>query len=176
MILSSSGPGPGHSCLDCIQFNDKSFKSHRTWFSNNNVIFLYVSDDLQWAEQKLLPRVKTKGRNHKNFKLNSKMHRLFLSLDIFIAGSLQYPEYRGNKTLSTGLDLALLSLCNHTITSYGSYSFWASFLAGEGRGKRIIPQFFTKYRLPSHRSHQLSKHPFKSKLPRFFHGVKNLGR
>ena len=115
-------------------------------------------------------------RNHKHFKLNSKMNKLFLSLDIFIAGSLQYPEYRGNKTLSTGLDLALLSLCNHTITSYGSYSFWASFLAGEGRGKRIIPQFFTKYRLPSHRSHQLSKHPFKSKLPRFFHGVKNLGR
>ena len=115
-------------------------------------------------------------RNHKHFKLNTKMHRLFLSLDIFIAGSLQYPEYRGNKTLSTGLDLALLSLCNHTITSYGSYSFWASFLAGEGRGKRIIPQFFTKYRLPSHRSHQLSKHPFRSKLPRFFHGVKNIGR
>ena len=97
-------------------------------------------------------------------------------LDIHIAGSLQYPEYRDNKTMSTGLDLALLSLCNHTITSYGSYSFWASFLAGEGLGRRIIPQFFTKYRLPSHGSHQLSKHPFRSRLPRFFHGLKNMGR
>ena len=30
------------------------------------------------------------------------------------------------------LDLALLAACNHTITSYGSFSFWASFLAGGG--------------------------------------------
>ena len=30
------------------------------------------------------------------------------------------------------LDLAILSFCNHTITSYGSFSFWASFLAGKG--------------------------------------------
>ena len=35
-----------------------------------------------------------------------------------------------------GLDLAIISQCNHTILSHGTFSFWAGFLAG---GKRIIP-------------------------------------
>ena len=35
-----------------------------------------------------------------------------------------------------GMDLALLASCNHTISSYGTFSFWSGFLAG---GKRIIP-------------------------------------
>ena len=32
--------------------------------------------------------------------------------------------------------MAMLSICNHTILSYGTFSFWSGFLAG---GKRIIP-------------------------------------
>ena len=35
-----------------------------------------------------------------------------------------------------GIDLAMLSKCNHTILSYGTFSFWAGFLC---KGKRIIP-------------------------------------
>ena len=38
--------------------------------------------------------------------------------------------------LCIGTDLAILSRCNHTILSYGTFSFWAGFLSG---GKRIIP-------------------------------------
>ena len=34
------------------------------------------------------------------------------------------------------MDLALLANCNHTILSYGTFSFWSGFLSG---GKRIIP-------------------------------------
>ena len=32
--------------------------------------------------------------------------------------------------------MAIMSMCNHTILSYGTFSFWSGFLAG---GKRIIP-------------------------------------
>ena len=40
-----------------------------------------------------------------------------------------------------GLDLALLAKCNHSILSYGTFSFWSGFLAG---GKRIIPAMILK--------------------------------
>ena len=43
---------------------------------------------------------------------------------------------------SAGYDLSLLAACNHTIQSYGSYSFWAGFLAGRGAGKRITPHLY----------------------------------
>ena len=36
---------------------------YRQHFSKNELIFLFVSDDPQWATEKLLPRVKTKGQS-----------------------------------------------------------------------------------------------------------------
>ena len=38
---------------------------------------------------------------------------------------------------SLGRDLAILARCNHTILSYGTYSFWAGYLSG---GLRVIPK------------------------------------
>ena len=35
-----------------------------------------------------------------------------------------------------GRDLAILSACNATILSYGTYGFWGGFLAGRGNGIR----------------------------------------
>ena len=32
-----------------------------SWRSDKHLVFLFVSDDLDWARQKLLPRIKTKG-------------------------------------------------------------------------------------------------------------------
>ena len=41
----------------------ESLEVYRQWFaqSGKHLIFLFVSDDLDWARQKLLPRIKTKG-------------------------------------------------------------------------------------------------------------------
>jgi hypothetical protein len=48
---------------------------------------------------------------------------------------------KGFSFISTlGMDLALLAACNHTILTYGTFGFWAGFLAGGGNGKRILPQ------------------------------------
>jgi hypothetical protein len=41
---------------------------------------------------------------------------------------------------TVGRDLALLAACNHTILTYGTFGFWAGFLAGGGNGKRILPK------------------------------------
>ena len=47
---------------------------------------------------------------------------------------------QADKTSSQGRDLAILSSCNHTILSYGTYGFWGGFLAGHGKGIRSESQ------------------------------------
>ena len=116
------------------------------------VVFVYVSDDMDWGKQKIKKRLKTK--------------------DFYLAGSLIDPQLASVPKLAAAYDLSLLSLCNHTITSYGTYSFWAGFLAGQAKGVRIIPAFFPKYKSPSQVSYHFQVEPFTSKLPRFYFGMK----
>ena len=117
-----------------------------------------------------------------------KLERRIKTKDFFIAGSLQDPALKGKgiKThkipiwfifldqpfLSAALDLSLLSQCNHTIMSHGTYSFWAGFLAGQGKGLRILPPFFDKYRTGGQTSSHFNVPPFESKLPKFYYGMK----
>ena len=54
--------------------------------------------------------------------------------------------------------------------------FLQTFMVLSGSGKRVIPQFFEKYRLSTQNSYHFTKHPFKSKLPRFYLGLRNVGR
>ena len=82
------------------------------------------------------------------------------------------PIFSALPKLAAALDLSLLSHCNHTIISHGTYSYWAGFLSGKGRGKRILPNFFPKYRAPNHYSFDLYSSPLESKLPRFYYGMR----
>lgn len=75
-----------------------------------NVVFLYVSDDKEWAKKHL-----TKDK------------------DLVFSWSTE------DKKVSTGEDLSLLSLCDHTIMTRGTYSFWAAKLAG---GTYVRPCMF----------------------------------
>ena len=43
---------------------------------------------------------------------------------------------------SIGHDMAVMSLCNHTILSYGTFGYWSGFLAG---GSVIEPQLWAEY-------------------------------
>ena len=83
------------------------------------VVFLFVSDDMAWGREKLVRRVKTK--------------------DFFISGSLQYLGIVAKPELAAGIDLALLSACNHTINSYGTASGQA-FWRGEKNHAAILYQ------------------------------------
>ena len=40
-----------------------------------------------------------------------------------------------------GVDLALLSLCSHTIMDYGTFGLWGGLLAG---GRLLAPQGYTR--------------------------------
>ena len=83
------------------------FKDAMEYFreEHENVAFLWVSDDMEWAKI-----------SFKNRKLYS---------DLFFVGSGD-----GDDDESIGYDLALLARSNHTIVSRGSFSMWAALLAG----------------------------------------------
>ena len=66
------------------------------------------------------------------------------------------------------LDLALLANCNHTIQSYGSYTYFAGFLA---HGLKIVPQHFAEYRTrrePKNAVDFLKKNPLENPLPQLY--------
>jgi len=103
------------------------------------LIFVLLSDDVQWGNNKLLPQVK-EG-------------------DLYIGG-----EGLPNENDSIGHDFALLANCNHTIESHGSFSYFAGAFAG---GFKIKPNHFPKYREPKFRNTEFwDKNPFNSIPPR----------
>ena len=53
------------------------------------------------------------------------------------------PAFTG--AISYGADLAVLSLCNHTIVDYGTFGLWAGLLAG---GKIVLPAGYSAMRSP----------------------------
>ena len=88
-------------------FYINAMKNFKKKFSKK-VVFLLITDDIQWC-QKNLP-----GRK-----------------DLFLVSD---PEM--SVIDSIGHDLAIMSLCQHSIVSRGTFSRWARFLA---QGKSISP-------------------------------------
>lgn len=76
-----------------------------------NPVFVLVGDDIEWARKNIVNRVR--------------------GVPIHIRGSSLV-----NSKESIGNDLALLTQCNHTVLSYGTFSMWAGILAG---GYRVFP-------------------------------------
>ena len=79
------------------------------------LIFLIVTDDPMTVHQQMMPRFKK-------------------SFNAYLAGSGHV-----NNRISVGLDLAIMSRCNFTILSYGTFSFWSGFLSG---GPRLLPKHY----------------------------------
>ena len=68
--------------------------------------FVYVSDDMEWGEKELGDLADKHG-------------------DLFLVGCGD-----GDDPDCVGKDFALLSSCNHTITTHGTFGHWAAYLAG----------------------------------------------
>lgn len=83
-------------------FDDAMAYFDEEYGDESTVVFIYVSDDMKWGRKAL--------KNRKN---------------LFFLGCGD-----GNKVDCIGKDLALLASCNHTITTHGTYSHWAAYLAG----------------------------------------------
>ena len=76
------------------------------------LIFLIVTDDPVLVHEKMMPRFKK-------------------SYNSYLTGSGHI-----NNRISVGLDLAIMSRCNYTILSYGTFSFWSGFLS---EGPKLLP-------------------------------------
>ena len=106
-----------------------------------NLAFVYVSDEMEWGRQTIGSKKGGKG--------------------IFFIGE--------ESEVKSPYDLALLANCNHTIQSYGSFTFYAGFFAG---GATVIPQHFAQYRtsIETQKSKILTENPIEHRLPRLpFH-------
>ena len=68
---------------------------------NKNIVFVYVSDDMKWGRRKLKK----------------------LEEQIFFVGCGD-----GDKTDCIGKDFGVLSSCNHTITTHGTFGHWVSLI------------------------------------------------
>ena len=99
-----------------------------------NLAFIYVSDDLNWGK----------------FNIGNKKG----GKNVFFIGE--------ESEEMAPFDLALLANCNHTIQSYGSYTYYAGFFAG---GYKILPEHFKEYWQP-HTYKPPSLDPFRNPIPR----------
>ena len=110
-----------------------------------NLAFVYVSDDLAWGKATIGAK----------------------------KGGAKHVYFIGEEDKDKGpYDLALLANCNHTIQSYGSFTYYAGFFAG---GLKVIPQNFPEYRTQdTFHIKQLKLNPLDHPLPRliFFDTMK----
>ena len=89
------------------EFYVKSMNQFKTNLGKK-VAFILITDDIQWCKENIPSRK-----------------------DLFIA-----TDQSLTNNDSIGHDLAIMSLCQHSIVSRGTFSRWAKFLAG---GKSISP-------------------------------------
>ena len=110
----------------------------------SKVIFVYISDDIEWG-------------------INSLGNRNKLGDLYFASAKLPANATDAQIDKSVGHDMALMAMCNHTILSHGTFSYWAGFLAG---GASIVPQHFAEYRTAGTMYEIFKKHPLKYPLKR----------
>ncbi len=79
-----------------------------------NPVFVIVTDDHKWVQDNIVPKAER------------------TSVPVFVVGQDGSP----NDEFAIGTDLATLAACNHTVLSYGTFSFWSGFLSS---GLRVIP-------------------------------------
>ena len=121
--------------IDAMHLYRQTFKKQHT---QKRLIFVFVSDDIQWGREKLLHRVKER--------------------DLYFGG-IGVPDL----TEAIGQDFALLANCNHTIESHGSFSYFAGAFAG---GFKIKPSHFSQYRDLRHKNNMFfMQDPLKPPLP-----------
>ena len=105
---------------------------------NKRLLFVVITDDVKWCETHL------KGKN------------------VFIVSKPNSELFEG-----IGHDLALMSKCNHTIISRGSFSYLSSALAS---GATILPCHFHGYKHKDQKgvNEICDRHPLKNPLEKLY--------
>ena len=119
----------------------KAMDTFRQFYPENTLIFVVITDDISWCKQHVKKRAK----------------------DVFIVSQPKAELYDG-----IGHDLAVMSKCNHTIISRGSFSYFSSILAG---GATILPCHFEEYKLKDKEDDNddtCNRHPLHTPLDKLY--------
>ena len=125
-----------------IQFriaDTSTLNIHRSKYGSK-IIFVLITDDLDWCEEHLI--------YHRKIE------------DLYIVSKPWKAEIDG-----IGHDLAIMSKCDHAILSRGTFSFWVGFLAG---GSVILPCHLPQYRADIDNMEVCQRDPLKKPLPRLY--------
>nr|CAD7437445.1 unnamed protein product [Timema bartmani] len=79
--------------------------------SSRNIAFILASDDKVWCKAKLLPEIQEEIQSFGN-------ETNLGGSSVFYLGDVETPK----------LDLVMLSSCNHSIISYGTYGLWSALM------------------------------------------------
>ena len=117
---------------------DHASRDHKSICQNKRLLFVVITDDVNWCETHL------KGKN------------------VFIVSKPNSELFEG-----IGHDLALMSKCNHTIISRGSFSYLSSALAS---GATILPCHFRGYKHKDQKgvNEVCDRHPLKNPLEKLY--------
>ena len=106
---------------------------------NEDLIFIIISDDVAWCKK----HIKKKQPN------------------VFVVSNSKMDTLDG-----IGHDLAVISQCNHTIVSRGSFSYFSSIFAG---GSKILPCHFDPYKKKDDLDNVIcNRHPLQKPIDRFY--------
>jgi len=99
-------------------------------FSGRQLVFVVCTDDVFWSKQNF-PDTVSREINHVTLVFDGDGNH---SNDSGVANRTAANETRAVVVFSvrhgTEEDLAILSSCNHTIMTVGTYGWWAGYLAG----------------------------------------------
>ena len=104
-----------------------------------DLIFVIISDNVDWCKMHI-------KKKHKN---------------VFVVSNPKLETIDG-----IGHDLAIMSKCNHTIISRGSFSYFSSIFAG---GSKILPCHFYPYKKKDDLDNVIcNRHPLRQPIDRFY--------
>ena len=122
--------------------------------ANTKVVFIATSDNPLWLHKHLRSKddiyfphqvIRQAQGAQPSLKEISMMHAHTELATKGINSFNNRPSLPLKGSISYGVDLAILSQCNHTILDYGTFGLWAALLAG---GRIILPENYSNAPTP----------------------------
>ena len=126
--------------------------------ANTKVVFIATSDNPMWLHKHLRSKddiyfphqvIRQAQGSQPSLKEISMMHA---HTELATKGNINQCVHNTRPlhsfkigSISYGVDLAILSRCNHTILDYGTFGLWAALLAG---GRIILPENYSNTPTP----------------------------
>jgi len=123
---------PKYSVADVRYFQRAVYFMMRN-FPNQLLVFVVCTDDLSWSKENI-PDIVSREREHVTLGIHGNRtvgnHNI---IDVIVnnkTANISKAIVVFSEGHGTEEDLAILSSCNHTIMTVGTYGWWAGYLAG----------------------------------------------